>query len=60
MEKLDYEARDGIAVITLNDPPANTYSYEMMRDLDAAMSNGAGLPEQWALNELPDLDIDVI
>jgi enoyl-CoA hydratase len=34
MEKLDYEVRDGMAVITLNDPPANTYSYEMMRDLD--------------------------
>jgi len=30
-----YEACDGIAVITLNDPPANTYSYEMMRQLDA-------------------------
>jgi enoyl-CoA hydratase/carnithine racemase len=32
---VQYEARDGIAVITLNDPPANTYSYEMMRQLDA-------------------------
>ena len=37
MEKLDYEVRDGIAVITLNDPPANTYSYEMMQDLDRAI-----------------------
>src|SRR5690242_1332756 len=37
MEKLDYEARDGIAVITLNDPPANTYSYEMMQQLDRAI-----------------------
>jgi enoyl-CoA hydratase/carnithine racemase len=35
--KLDYEARDGIAVITLNDPPANTYSYEMMQQLDRAI-----------------------
>src|SRR4026208_793341 len=34
MEKLDFEARDGIAIITLNDPPANTYSYEMMQQLD--------------------------
>src|SRR3954447_3435675 len=37
MEKLDYEVQDGIAVITLNDPPANTYSYEMMQDLDRAI-----------------------
>jgi enoyl-CoA hydratase len=25
---------DGILVLTLNDPPANTYSYDMMRELD--------------------------
>jgi enoyl-CoA hydratase/carnithine racemase len=37
MQKLDYEARDGIAKITLNDPPANTYSYEMMQQLDRAI-----------------------
>lgn len=30
-------ASDGVAVITLNDPPANTYSYEMMRELDDAV-----------------------
>ena len=28
---------DGICVIDLNEPPANTYSYEMMRELDAAI-----------------------
>ncbi len=33
---VDYEVRDGLAIITLNDPPANTYTYEMMRQLDAA------------------------
>ncbi len=32
-----YEASDSVAVITLNDPPANTYSYEMMRQLDACI-----------------------
>ena len=32
-----YEARDGVALLTLNDPPANTYSYEMMRQLDGAI-----------------------
>ena len=37
MEKIDYETRDGVAIITLNDPPANTYSYEMMQDLDRAI-----------------------
>ena len=34
MSKLDYEVKDGVALITLNDPPANTYSYEMMQELD--------------------------
>ena len=32
---VEYGSNDGIAVITLNDPPANTYSYEMMQQLDA-------------------------
>ena len=32
-----YEAADGIAILTLSDPPANTYSYDMMRQLDAAV-----------------------
>jgi enoyl-CoA hydratase/carnithine racemase len=32
-----YEARDGIALLTLNDPPANTYSYAMMQALDRAI-----------------------
>jgi enoyl-CoA hydratase/carnithine racemase len=31
---VEYSFADGIAVLTLNDPPANTYSYEMMRQLD--------------------------
>jgi enoyl-CoA hydratase len=35
--KITYEVLDGIAVIELNDPPANTYSYEMMRELDGAV-----------------------
>jgi enoyl-CoA hydratase/carnithine racemase len=32
-----YEAEGGVAVLTLNDPPANTYSYEMMSELDRAI-----------------------
>lgn len=32
-----YSVSDGVAVLTLNDPPANTYSYEMMQALDGAI-----------------------
>jgi enoyl-CoA hydratase/carnithine racemase len=35
--KITYAATDGIAEIELNDPPANTYSYEMMREIDEAV-----------------------
>lgn len=32
-----YEVRDGVALIELDCPPANTYSYQMMRQLDEAI-----------------------
>ncbi len=32
-----YRSGDGVAVLTLDDPPANTYTYEMMRQLDDAI-----------------------
>ncbi|MGH9381409.1 MAG: enoyl-CoA hydratase/isomerase family protein [Thermoanaerobaculia bacterium] len=32
-----YEVREGVAWLTLDDPPANTYTHEMMRQLDAAI-----------------------
>ncbi len=32
-----YRVDNGIAIMELNDPPANTYSYEMMQQLDAAV-----------------------
>ena len=32
-----YRVESGIAVLELNDPPANTYSYEMMQEIDAAV-----------------------
>src|SRR5437660_6938814 len=35
--KITYAAQDAVATIELNDPPANTYSYEMMREIDAAV-----------------------
>ncbi|MDH3224265.1 MAG: enoyl-CoA hydratase/isomerase family protein [Gemmatimonadota bacterium] len=34
---IHYEAADGVALITLDDPPANTYTHEMMRQLDEAI-----------------------
>lgn len=34
---VQYRAADGIAFLTLNDPPANTYSYAMMHALDEAI-----------------------
>ena len=36
-ELVRYEAADGVAVLTLDDPPANTYTYEMMQQLDRAI-----------------------
>lgn len=42
---VEYRAVDGIALLTLNDPPANTYSYEMMRQLDASILEARFDPE---------------
>jgi enoyl-CoA hydratase len=35
--KIKYSVDAGVAEIELNDPPANTYSYEMMREIDDAI-----------------------
>ena len=35
--KIVVEISRGVAVLTLTDPPANTYSYEMMQELDRAI-----------------------
>jgi len=34
---IGYEVQDGVAVLTMDDPPANTYTHEMMVELDAAI-----------------------
>jgi len=34
---VDYRVEDGLAILELNNPPANTYSYEVMRELDEAI-----------------------
>ncbi len=31
---VNYKAENGIATLTMDDPPANTYTHQMMRDLD--------------------------
>ncbi len=36
-ELIHYTAVDGIAVIEMDDPPANTYTYEMNLQLDTAI-----------------------
>jgi enoyl-CoA hydratase len=35
--KVSVSVSDGVAILELNDPPANTYSYEMMLEIDAAV-----------------------
>jgi enoyl-CoA hydratase/carnithine racemase len=35
--KVEYKVVEGVAVLTLNDPRANSYSYEMMQELDRAI-----------------------
>jgi len=37
VSKVTVSVRDGVCLLTLVEPPANTYSYEMMRELDAAI-----------------------
>ena len=34
---VNYRVIDGIALLTLNDPPANTYSYDMMQQIDVCV-----------------------
>lgn len=36
-ELIRYEVKEGIATITMVDPPANTYTHEMMRQMDDAI-----------------------
>ena len=36
-ELVSYRVDQGIAIIEMNDPPANTYTYEMMQQLDSAI-----------------------
>jgi enoyl-CoA hydratase len=44
-----YEVREGVAYLTLDDPPANTYTHEMMRQLDAAILDARFDPAVYVL-----------
>jgi enoyl-CoA hydratase len=37
MSRVLVSSRDGVCYLTLNEPPANTYSYELMQELDTAI-----------------------
>ena len=55
---VEYRQEDGIAFLTMNDPPANTYTYEMMRQLDEAilrarMDDGVHVPVSYTHLTLP-------
>jgi enoyl-CoA hydratase len=36
---IDYRVEKGVAIVELNDPPANTYTYEMNKELDTCILN---------------------
>ncbi len=36
-ELVKYRVEEGVAILEMNDPPANTYTYEMMQQLDTAI-----------------------
>ncbi len=45
MSLVEYAAADGVATLTLSNPPANCYSREMMTELDAAILDARFDPE---------------
>lgn len=49
MALVEYRVEEGIAVMELNDPPANTYTYEMMRELDDAILKARFDPEVYVI-----------
>jgi len=46
---IDYAVQAGVCEITLNNPPANGYSYELMRELDEAVLRARFDPEVFVL-----------
>ena len=46
---VEFKVEDGLAILELNDPPANTYTYEMMRQLDQAILDARMNDEVWVI-----------
>src|SRR5574341_1758505 len=46
---VEYGVEGGLAIMELNDPPANTYTYEMMRQLDEAILEARMNDEVWVI-----------
>jgi enoyl-CoA hydratase len=44
---IDYRVEKGVAILELNDPPANTYTYEMNKELDARILDARGSGEKF-------------
>ncbi|MBI4512939.1 MAG: enoyl-CoA hydratase/isomerase family protein [Gemmatimonadetes bacterium] len=49
MALVEYRVEEGVAVMELNDPPANTYTHEMMRELDDAVLKARFDPEVYVI-----------
>jgi enoyl-CoA hydratase/carnithine racemase len=46
---VEYRVENGLAIMELNDPPANTYTYEMMRQLDEAILDARMNDDVWVI-----------
>ena len=46
---VEYRVENGLAIMELNDPPANTYTYEMMRQLDEAILDARMNDDVWVM-----------
>ncbi len=46
---VEYRVEDGLGIMELNDPPANTYTYEMIRQLDEAILDARMNDDVWVM-----------
>ena len=46
---VEYRVEGGLAIMELNDPPANTYTYEMMRQLEQAILEARMNDDVWVI-----------